>query len=122
MKTHLQQLRIQHGYKSARAFAEEHGYNVGTYTNLEQGVNKMSIPTAWELADIFHVTLDELVGRDFKPDSAFGSPETRRLVESFESLPREGRASIMEQVELQQLKSASEAQRAVQDNQVSGAA
>lgn len=126
MKTNLQLLRVQHGFKSARAFAEYYGFNVGTYTNLEQGVNKMSINTAWELADIFQVSLDELVGRSFKQRPSYEDWQVEELVESFESLDDAGKDAIMEQVEFQTMKKQREmksaGQTSLQDYSVPGVA
>ena len=57
----IQKLRIQHGYKSARQFAETHGFNVGTYTNYEQQKILLPLSKAIILADIFECSIDEVV-------------------------------------------------------------
>ena len=63
MKTMLQQIRKERGYKSAKAFAERIGIPVPTYTNYEQGTREIGLQTACELADALECTLDELAGR-----------------------------------------------------------
>lgn len=71
VKTALQALRKKAGWKSARAFAEAHGWPVRTYTHYEQGDRDMNLQVAWEIADALGCTLDELAGRTFEPASVF---------------------------------------------------
>lgn len=66
MKTQLQRIRKERGFKSARAFAEHIGMSKDTYTNYEQGARPITLELAWEFADVLGCTLDELAGRDFK--------------------------------------------------------
>ena len=70
MKTNLQRLRKEAGWKSARLFAEHLGLNVRTYTDYEQGKITMPITKAWDIADELECTLDELLGREFHPDDS----------------------------------------------------
>lgn len=60
----LQGRRKAAGYKSAAAFAEAMGFNVGTYTSWEQGVRPFDFRSAWVMADALGCTLDELGGRE----------------------------------------------------------
>lgn len=68
---------------------------VGTYTNYEQGKNKLTLEMAWRFADIFECTLDELAGRDFHPNSGSQPPEVRELAEIYQDANAQGRAAIM---------------------------
>lgn len=65
MKTNLQKLRKDAGYRSAKAFAEHIGMSVDTYTGYEQGKRKFSLEQAWIFADELQVSLDELAGREW---------------------------------------------------------
>ena len=85
MKTRLQELRKQAGYKSAKAFAVAHGINPGTYTNYEQGMTGLTLEKAWEFADIFDVTLDELAGRE-RPKKEYANPQQAELNAVFDYL------------------------------------
>ena len=62
MKTQLQRIRKEKGFKSAKAFADSIGMNTHTYTDYEQGRRMFSLETAWEFADALECTLDELAG------------------------------------------------------------
>ena len=63
MKTRLQEIRKERGWKSARAFAEHIGMPVSTYTNYEQGKRMLMFDTAITLCNALNCTLDELAGR-----------------------------------------------------------
>lgn len=65
MKTQLQRIRKERGFKSAKEFADYIGMSVRTYTNYEQGITSPTLEKAWEFADALECTLDELAGRDF---------------------------------------------------------
>lgn len=60
---HMQALRKQAGYRSAKAFADKIGINANTYTQYEQGMSGMSYETAWQIANELDCTLDALGGR-----------------------------------------------------------
>ena len=94
MKTNLQILRKAAGYKSARAFAEKYGFNVGSYTNYEQGSRNLSLEQAWEFADIFDCSLDELAGRK-RPPKQYSDHRQADLNTSFESLTDEGKDAAL---------------------------
>lgn len=83
MNLRIQEHRKRAGYSSARAFAEDHGYNVKTYTNWEQSAAMPPLEKAWELADIFGCAIDDLVGR--KPPSAgiLISEDERRILDDY---------------------------------------
>ncbi|NGM17754.1 helix-turn-helix domain-containing protein [Eggerthellaceae bacterium zg-893] len=65
MKTQLQRIRKERGFKSAKSFADYIGMNAHTYTDYEQGRRTFTLESAWEFADVLQCTLDELAGRDF---------------------------------------------------------
>ena len=88
----LQAARRAAGFKSARLFAEYMGYNIGTYTNWEQGKQMFSVEQACEMADAFGCTLDELVGRNSSSDSL--SPRERAMVDAYRHEDATGRAAI----------------------------
>ena len=91
MRTNLQKLRKAAGYRSARAFAEETGMNLATYTDYEQGRRSFSLERAWQFADLLDVTLDELAGRDFHPapGAGFADPRQTELNRCWERLDPE---------------------------------
>lgn len=60
---HLQAMRKEAGFKSAKAFAEHMGMSVSAYTEYEQGRRSFSYETAWDIADALDCTLDALGGR-----------------------------------------------------------
>lgn len=79
----LQRARKAAGFKSAKAFAEFIGMNLGTYTNYEQGNRPLSFEQAWDMADALGVTLDALGGREFPSEPSPASPDERALVDSY---------------------------------------
>lgn len=115
MKTNLQQYRKQAGFKSAKAYAEYKKIPVGTYTDYEQGRRSFSLEKAWEFADDFNCTLDELAGR--KPpnsggDKRFEDPSQEKLNEYYESMNDSARGTLIDAARM--MSSASEA-RIVKD-------
>ena len=102
MKTQLQLLRKRAGYKSANAFADAIGMNRKTYTNYEQAVSNLTLEQAWDFADFFGCSLDELAGRDWPPteQSTDVAPDERIVLEAMESVSDEGRARIVESASL----------------------
>lgn len=81
----LQRLRKEAGYKSAKAFADAANINPGTYTSYEQGERSFSYDTAWDMADVLHVTLDELGGRKFDA-RRFADPRQEKMNMAYDSL------------------------------------
>ena len=90
MKTQLQRIRNERGFKSARAFAEHIGMNVYTYTDYEQGRRSFSLDVAWEFADALECTLDELVGREF-PRSIYSDSRQASINDDFAHLSDAGK-------------------------------
>lgn len=99
MKTQLQAIRKQAGYKSAKAFADHIGMPVGTYTDYEQGRRMFTLEKAWEFADALDCTLDELAGRK-APNRASGDARMGSIADSYESMNDTGRARLAEQAEM----------------------
>lgn len=99
MKTQLQRIRKEKGFKSAKAFAEHIGMSKNTYTNYEQGTRPLSLETAWEFADALECTLDELAGREW-PRAAFADPGQEALNAYFESMNSAGRGALVESARL----------------------
>lgn len=85
---HLQMLRKRAGYKSAKAFAEAAGLNPGTYTSYEQGERSFTYETAWDMADVLRVSLDELGGRSVKKRK-YTDERQERMNDAFEYLDDE---------------------------------
>lgn len=99
MKTRLQELRKDAGFKSARAFAEHIGMSVGTYTDYEQGRRKFTFEAAWKFADELGVSLDELAGRQWpRPPTALASDESH-LLTLYRDTDQRGRAAILRTAE-----------------------
>lgn len=98
MKTQLQAMRKRAGFKSAKEFAESVGMNVNTYTGHEQG-KPFDLEKAWEYADIFDCTLDDLLGRK-RPRKDFSNPEQEALNKYYESMNENGRTALVESARL----------------------
>ena len=99
MKTRLQEIRKAAGYKSARAFAEQNGLNVRTYTHYEQGTRMMDAEVLWMLADIFGCTMEEIIGR-VPPAANAASQAPERISRACDSLNDEGVARLIQDAEI----------------------
>lgn len=64
----LREFRLAHAFVQ-RELAEIAGIKIRAYQLYEQGKTEPSIDVLIKFADVFHVTLDELVGREFIPYS-----------------------------------------------------
>ncbi len=85
MKTQLQRIRKERGFKSAKEFADYIGMSVRTYTNYEQGITSPTLEKAWEFADALECTLDDLAGRDFVAKD-YQDPRQAALNEDYSQL------------------------------------
>ena len=102
MRSKLQEFRKKAGYASAREFAESIGMSVGTYTNYEQGKNKLTLELAWKFADELGVSLDELAGRQWpRPPTALADDESR-LLDLYRDTDQRGKDTIMQAAKGQQ--------------------
>lgn len=95
MKTRLQEFRKQAGYKSAKSFAEEIGLSVRTYTNYEQGITSLTLEKAWEFADIFDCSLDELAGRK-RQYKELSNPSEQELIDCFRASTNDRKDRILD--------------------------
>lgn len=91
----LQKMRKAAGYKSAKDFALHMGMKPGTYIDYEQGRRVFMLDKAWEFADEFECTLDELVGRKSKIDS-LDDPSEQELVECYRSSTKDRQDRILD--------------------------
>ena len=96
----LQAARKAAGYKSARSFAEHMQYNVGTYTNWEQGKQMFSLEQACEMADALNCTLDELGGRARALEETYAlTDDEKKLVDVYRSSSPVAQVAILSTVE-----------------------
>ncbi len=82
MPGRLTELRKQAGYSTAKDFAAAIGVPATTYGRYESQPEKIPMRAAWELADRFGVTIDQIVGRD---DEHHGDPRGQEQ-RSFDAL------------------------------------
>lgn len=97
---HLQNMRKAAGYKSARAFAEKLGIEIGTYTAYEQGSNPFTYEQAWQFADALNCTLDELGGRTPPKQRIYSDPDQEALNGYYESMNEVGRGALVQTAKL----------------------
>lgn len=90
MKTQLQRIRKQRGFKSAKEFADHIGMSVRTYTNYEQGISSPTLEKAWEFADALECTLDDLAGREFHAER-YADPRQTVMNEDYAHLSDAGK-------------------------------
>ncbi|MFQ6859316.1 MAG: helix-turn-helix transcriptional regulator [Collinsella sp.] len=69
MELQLMRLRKQAGFKSRDDFANALGVNPLTYKGWETGRTRLKLEDACDIADLLRCTLDELAGRDFRPET-----------------------------------------------------
>ena len=60
-------LREFYGWNSAE-FARQIGMSVSTTSCWELGKRLPSIPALWKVADLFEISVDQLIGREPLPD------------------------------------------------------
>lgn len=90
MKTQLQRIRKERGFKSAKAFAEHIGISPRTYTNYEQGITSLTLDMAWEFADALECTIDELAGRPW-PSNAYSDQRQQMMNDDYQHLTDSGK-------------------------------
>lgn len=95
----LQTMRKAVGFKTAKSFAEHMGYNVGTYTNWEQGKQIFSFGQAWDMADALHCTLDELGGRKPPLTETPVAPDEQTLLDGYRSIDSTARLAVRQLVD-----------------------
>ena len=77
MSSRLLEIRKAAGYATAREFSEAAGLAESTYTRYESNPERIPLKVAWELADRFHVTIDQVVGRDTEAKGDPRGPQQR---------------------------------------------
>lgn len=102
----LRRNRIEGGFATAEDFARAAGIKGNRYREYERGRRGLSIEDACKFADILDITLDELVGRDFRPEhesSGFDtlSIEEAKLIMDWRSLDDRGKETVGTLMELQ---------------------
>lgn len=70
MKLHesLHQHRISRGFSRQR-LADLLGVNVRTYQTYETGTREPSVGSLIKIADLYDISMDDLIGRQFPKDS-----------------------------------------------------
>lgn len=92
----LKTLRIDRGY-TQRTLGDMVGVSEVTIGNWERGIKQPSLGFLLTLADVFHTSVDSIVGKDDVPtkDSiAFYSPAEKRLLEKYRLLDHFGRKVV----------------------------
>lgn len=102
----LQTLRISAGFKSAKDFAEHFGIPQPTYARYENSPEKIPLKSAWQLADYFEVSIDEVVGRERSKGGAIQTaynallPQCKKMADDyFEYLSIKNKQEAQEQQE-----------------------
>ena len=93
---HLQQIRKNAGFSSAKSFAEAIGFNPNTYTQYEQGLAGFNYEQAWKMADALHCSLDELGGREWPPGgkvAVYADERQERMNDDYSVLSEPGKDS-----------------------------
>lgn len=91
---HLQSLRKEAGFKSAKSFADFVGISPSAYTEYEQGRRSFTYETAWAFADALDCTIDEIGGR-IPPANKYADERQEALNNQFESLSDEGKDAAL---------------------------
>lgn len=92
--SNLQAARKAAGYKSAKAFATENGFNPGTYTAHEQGQRNMTLEQAWQYADKLGCSLDAIVG--VRTPIAYDDPAKAELNDCYDACSPERRERLLD--------------------------
>ena len=70
MTKSIMELRRAKGYFSAREFAEELGVSASSVSRYEADPTTMPLRMAWTMAELLDCSIDEIVGRNYKPPVA----------------------------------------------------
>lgn len=98
----LKELRKQHGYKSQKELADALFVNQTAVSQWERGVTTPSSQTLQRLSELYHVSIDYLLGRTEQkeapiPDSEDGLSEPERhLVVLYRDLNNEGQEKLID--------------------------
>ena len=83
--TNIKELRKQQK-KTQKDLAEYLGINTVSYLGYESGRTEPNIDRLIKLADYYHVSLDYLVGREWRDEIGYLSPVQRDCVEDIKKL------------------------------------
>lgn len=92
--SNLQAVRKAAGYKSAKAFAVDNGFNPGTYTAHEQGQRNMTLEQAWQYADKLGCSLDAIVG--VRTPVAYDDPAKAELNDCYDACSPERKEKLLD--------------------------
>lgn len=95
--TSLKEARAKAGLTQAQA-ASLSGVPLGTLRRWEQGVNEPSIDSIIQLADLYGVSTDELLGSgfaDIEYDSGMLTPDEREMLRLYRECPQGGREHLL---------------------------
>lgn len=96
--TRLATLRTEHKL-SQQAVADELGIPQQTYAHYEVGRARMPASLLPPLAEIFGVTVDELLGRLNGPGKRGPTPKLRQQIERLNRLPKAQQQMVMKMLE-----------------------
>jgi transcriptional regulator with XRE-family HTH domain len=96
----LRYLRTKYGY-SQTEIASRLGITRAAYTNYESGTRQPGLKVLLQLADLYAVSMDELVGRTPKAEHASLLPIEHEVVEQYRQLTPAGRLRVMNQMEFE---------------------
>ncbi len=80
--------------KSQKQVADALGLNTVTYNNWEKQKAEPNIENIKKLADYFGVSIDYLVGRDFKNDIGFVTSNQHKTIMSYLSLSEKAQEKV----------------------------
>ena len=89
----LKELRKNDG-QTQKDIAEMLNITQQTYCGYELETSEPNLKTLIKLADYYGVSLDYLVGREFKNDVGYMSPEQKEVVEMFLKLDEFNQAKV----------------------------
>lgn len=122
---HLQELRRENGFSSAREYAERLGISASKYTEYEQGRTPLPMEVAWLIADDFNITLDELGGRTPPAHDSetlvLIDEDQREINQSYLAMNDEGKETLVRVAKSLRRDQVNQTVKDGQDNQASSA-
>ena len=86
----LKELRVMNNF-SQNEIAQKVGLKQFTYSNYETGFTEPKIQTLIELANIYNVSLDYLVGREFNNEFGYLSDDEKTMIKALRTMSSEVR-------------------------------
>ena len=90
----LKELRVAER-KNQTEFANLFNLTQGTYSNYENGTTEAPMKVLIDIADYYGVTLDYLVGREFKNEVGYLTEHEKKLLENYRSLNEENKRILV---------------------------